>query len=143
MHHRYFTELVVSGRLSTRKRARVALRALKVTHRVPRSTVQRHPSLEGSWCCRQIPESHQVVSRDREGEHPFHPLQPSMPQLSQPADRLQPAEDLFHTLALVLTDQVPRMARGAFVNGTASMRIVRSEERRVGKECRSRWSPYH
>ena len=23
------------------------------------------------------------------------------------------------------------------------MLIVRSEERRVGKECRSRWSPYH
>ena len=22
-------------------------------------------------------------------------------------------------------------------------RILRSEERRVGKECRSRWSPYH
>ena len=22
-------------------------------------------------------------------------------------------------------------------------RAVRSEERRVGKECRSRWSPYH
>src|SRR2546430_10822409 len=22
-------------------------------------------------------------------------------------------------------------------------RVVRSEERRVGKECRSRWSPYH
>src|SRR3989337_792743 len=22
-------------------------------------------------------------------------------------------------------------------------RIIRSEERRVGKECRSRWSPYH
>ena len=22
-------------------------------------------------------------------------------------------------------------------------KIVRSEERRVGKECRSRWSPYH
>ena len=21
--------------------------------------------------------------------------------------------------------------------------IIRSEERRVGKECRSRWSPYH
>src|SRR5688572_20333867 len=25
----------------------------------------------------------------------------------------------------------------------ASWGIVRSEERRVGKECRSRWSPYH
>src|SRR2546426_1776436 len=26
---------------------------------------------------------------------------------------------------------------------TASLAITRSEERRVGKECRSRWSPYH
>src|SRR5574337_2054465 len=26
---------------------------------------------------------------------------------------------------------------------TASMLRYRSEERRVGKECRSRWSPYH
>ena len=24
-----------------------------------------------------------------------------------------------------------------------SKNLVRSEERRVGKECRSRWSPYH
>ena len=23
------------------------------------------------------------------------------------------------------------------------VRSIRSEERRVGKECRSRWSPYH
>ena len=28
------------------------------------------------------------------------------------------------------------------VPGTAET-VVRSEERRVGKECRSRWSPYH
>ena len=28
-------------------------------------------------------------------------------------------------------------------NGAAYDVIVRSEERRVGKECRSRWSPYH
>ena len=26
---------------------------------------------------------------------------------------------------------------------TASVKGPRSEERRVGKECRSRWSPYH
>ena len=25
----------------------------------------------------------------------------------------------------------------------ASKKFARSEERRVGKECRSRWSPYH
>ena len=28
--------------------------------------------------------------------------------------------------------------RPGIVNG-----LIRSEERRVGKECRSRWSPYH
>ena len=30
-------------------------------------------------------------------------------------------------------------------NGTYDYRYtdIRSEERRVGKECRSRWSPYH
>src|SRR6266513_1706325 len=27
--------------------------------------------------------------------------------------------------------------------GSAALRNLRSEERRVGKECRSRWSPYH
>src|SRR3712207_5320148 len=27
--------------------------------------------------------------------------------------------------------------------GTCDMKSFRSEERRVGKECRSRWSPYH
>ena len=29
------------------------------------------------------------------------------------------------------------------VNPDAEVLDVRSEERRVGKECRSRWSPYH
>ena len=28
-------------------------------------------------------------------------------------------------------------------HGVQSAEIDRSEERRVGKECRSRWSPYH
>src|SRR3712207_1903765 len=33
----------------------------------------------------------------------------------------------------------------AILNGIAAARLgsPRSEERRVGKECRSRWSPYH
>ena len=29
------------------------------------------------------------------------------------------------------------------LNGLGRMTNQRSEERRVGKECRSRWSPYH
>ena len=39
-------------------------------------------------------------------------------------------------LYLIDTDEVSARAR-YFV------RAARSEERRVGKECRSRWSPYH
>src|SRR3989449_11500950 len=31
----------------------------------------------------------------------------------------------------------------AIYDGFGSMLGARSEERRVGKECRSRWSPYH
>ena len=27
--------------------------------------------------------------------------------------------------------------------GEMKLKLLRSEERRVGKECRSRWSPYH
>ena len=38
-------------------------------------------------------------------------------------------------------------AAGAAATGTAGLTKpelkIRSEERRVGKECRSRWSPYH
>ena len=43
-----------------------------------------------------------------------------------------------------LTDNTPYIL--AWGNDTAYDRIFveqRSEERRVGKECRSRWSPYH
>ena len=33
--------------------------------------------------------------------------------------------------------------RGAIVANIVAFAATRSEERRVGKECRSRWSPYH
>ena len=42
----------------------------------------------------------------------------------------------------VLTDLFSRHPRGEVV-GMAATGSGRSEERRVGKECRSRWSPYH
>ena len=36
-----------------------------------------------------------------------------------------------------------RVYRPALADDIARWRRSRSEERRVGKECRSRWSPYH
>ena len=35
------------------------------------------------------------------------------------------------------------VADGKITNTEIATVISRSEERRVGKECRSRWSPYH
>ena len=36
-----------------------------------------------------------------------------------------------------------RAALRAVIDENIEQLRVRSEERRVGKECRSRWSPYH
>ena len=38
---------------------------------------------------------------------------------------------------------VPVTVEDVFVKDNKRIKSVRSEERRVGKECRSRWSPYH
>src|SRR2546422_9273618 len=54
-------------------------------------------------------------------------------------------QDRLRRLPFVLTE-APRGLPGTLpvrVVGTPQQSTVRSEERRVGKECRSRWSPYH
>ena len=40
-------------------------------------------------------------------------------------------------------ERVENMPKNIAVITGASGGLGRSEERRVGKECRSRWSPYH
>ena len=41
-------------------------------------------------------------------------------------------------------DMKKRTLKSIFLKNNVDIKIVlRSEERRVGKECRSRWSPYH
>src|SRR2546427_12861183 len=47
--------------------------------------------------------------------------------------------------ALVLRDatHIEPMEQGVALLHAAAAKGDRSEERRVGKECRSRWSPYH
>src|SRR3712207_5856825 len=44
---------------------------------------------------------------------------------------------------IMLADEMPGGGRGPRSYGGTPVSFFRSEERRVGKECRSRWSPYH
>src|SRR2546422_4028472 len=59
---------------------------------------------------------------------------------------VKPANIMFdHESRVMLTDFGISKALQAATGFTATGMIIgtRSEERRVGKECRSRWSPYH
>ena len=59
------------------------------------------------------------------------------------AAALQGCEVLYHAAAYYsLWSRDKRTMYDINVQGTRNI-LERSEERRVGKECRSRWSPYH
>src|SRR2546429_9648851 len=70
--------------------------------------------------------------------------------ISTPAERrgqVADADAIGETLQLRCTrrkeyDRQCRLGSGELA-GAPRGRKMRSEERRVGKECRSRWSPYH
>ena len=55
------------------------------------------------------------------------------------------SKDEYGEYRIATEDQRPVFLMGPpGIGKTAIMQqIARSEERRVGKECRSRWSPYH
>src|SRR5260221_7704574 len=52
-------------------------------------------------------------------------------------------DELVPDVEEVLVTDVARADGGFEVSLANSEQVRRSEERRVGKECRSRWSPYH
>ena len=52
------------------------------------------------------------------------------------------AKKIFKACNRFLTHDYPKSPRQV-LSELAEMTDPRSEERRVGKECRSRWSPYH
>ena len=56
-----------------------------------------------------------------------------------------PVKELFRRIQSmpVLERTALQMATGRILDVGAGSGCHRSEERRVGKECRSRWSPYH
>ena len=49
----------------------------------------------------------------------------------------------FATMAYILAYMTGAMSAVPGIDLTGVLLCTRSEERRVGKECRSRWSPYH
>ena len=57
--------------------------------------------------------------------------------------RVELHEKLSLTGAEISINQLPAGASVPFVHSHKNNEEIRSEERRVGKECRSRWSPYH
>src|SRR2546426_7562711 len=85
------------------------------------SSRRRHTRLQGDW-------SSDVCSSDLVGVVPVAHLLPQRLERALADVPLQGAE------AEPLAVEVP---------GDGPEAVGRSEERRVGKECRSRWSPYH
>src|SRR5262249_47899841 len=70
--------------------------------------------------------AHQVVGRSREVARQLGARQATVARPTEAADGFQPAEDFLNPFSQALTDGVPRMARGASVDGTASMiRVLR------------------
>src|SRR3712207_7114390 len=62
------------------------------------------------------------------------------------AAELQAAGVELRAARLAFWGDVPRgsgLSSSAALEAALCLALVRSEERRVGKECRSRWSPYH
>src|SRR2546426_9699628 len=61
---------------------------------------------------------------------------------ASPGRRSRPARAGRGTDPRVRGSPIPRAVPGGGLRARGSGR-TRSEERRVGKECRSRWAPYH
>src|SRR5260370_37310367 len=94
----------------------------------------------------------EVPSVDGSSKVPIYPLK----QLTtrDPSDPSIALLDAFAVVADVLTFYQERIANEGYLPTAIERRSIqelgnligyrlRSEERRVGKECRSRWSPYH
>src|SRR5256885_6899342 len=91
---------------------------------------------EAMECCQSMPCSSAAHSQE---------CCETMPQMHAPFVQPSSAHSVSLALGLIAVLPVFQSSVGSDSAGplvTASFK-TRSEERRVGKECRSRWSPYH
>src|SRR5256885_6977250 len=86
------------------------------------SSRRRHTRLQGDWSSDVCSSDLMFAAKNSTSTHRKNP------DTSAARAKLQP-----HTSRLIIEHQ----------RGDEHQRGQRSEERRVGKECRSRWSPYH
>src|SRR5256885_3245131 len=93
------------------------------------SSRRRHTRLQGDW-------SSDVCSSDLDGSSVKTPV------ICEPRTRRT-----IRMWTRGFSNVATHVLSGARLNSNSAMNsrtpLTRSEERRVGKECRSRWSPYH
>ena len=79
----------------------------------------------------------EAIRRDFPSQDVYDELERLVSLAKEEISQLLPLEEQLEKLiALFYGDWGFKASRGVY-------RLSRSEERRVGKECRSRWSPYH
>src|SRR5256885_708964 len=69
--------------------------------------------------------------------------QPFNPSFAKDGEEALRALDGPQPQLIVLSSVVPKVSTTELIRVIRGRDAFRSEERRVGKECRSRWSPYH
>src|SRR5215472_18709291 len=72
----------------------------------------------------EVAQSHQVVDRTGEGEHPIHFEQAAMSHLAQQGDGLQPAKTFLDSFPFALAEAVAWLPRSPAVDGTATTPTV-------------------
>src|SRR5256886_12097509 len=95
------------------------------------SSRRRHTRFDCDW-------SSDVCSSDLYSPRTLLTMNVGLSDTRYPKDSTRLA---FHEQVLERLSRLPGVESAAFV--THVPYSERSEERRVGKECRSRWSPYH
>src|SRR5438034_11316924 len=92
------------------------------------------------------PHTHVVITFQQGGDLRFVDPRTFGEMFVTPADDLGKVKELQHIAIDPLEDTFTWQSFGDLLAQRASklkQLLMRSEERRVGKECRSRWAPYH